>query len=118
MINRKRSSLLPLILIVAGGLLLVFALVILKAKKDSPSAVPTLETIGQAADESDPEIERVSLADAKAAFDSGSAVFLDVRAADVYAASHVAGAQSIPWSEIETRLNELDPNQWIIPYCT
>jgi rhodanese-related sulfurtransferase len=32
--------------------------------------------------------------------------------------SHIPGSLSIPLAEIETRLSELDPNQWIITYCT
>ena len=64
------------------------------------------------------ELQRVSLADAETALDSGTAVFVDVRGADVYAMSHIPGALSIPLAEIEMRLNELDPAQWIITYCT
>lgn len=65
-----------------------------------------------------PEIERVTLADSKAAFDSGEAVFLDVRSPDAYNASHIPGAINIPVSELESRAAELDPNEWIITYCT
>ncbi len=65
-----------------------------------------------------PEIPRVSLEEAKTAFDTKSAVFIDVRGSASYAVSHIAGALDIPLEDIETRLNELDPNQWIIPYCT
>jgi rhodanese-like protein len=64
------------------------------------------------------EVPRVPLEDAKAAFDSGTAVFVDVRGAGSYEESHVPGALSIPLPEIETRLGELDPQQWIITYCT
>jgi 3-mercaptopyruvate sulfurtransferase SseA len=65
-----------------------------------------------------PEIERVPLADAKAAFDAGTAVFVDVRTAASYNQSHVPGALSIPLNQIENRLDELDASQWIITYCT
>ena len=64
------------------------------------------------------EISRVSLADAKAAYDNGSAVFLDVRDADSYASSHVPGALLIPLDELQERSKELDPSAWIITYCT
>ena len=69
-------------------------------------------------EESFPEIDRVSLQDAKAAFDSGTAIFVDVRGDQAYDAAHVAGSLSLPLVEIESRLAELDPNQWIITYCT
>jgi hypothetical protein len=64
------------------------------------------------------EVPRVTLEEAKAAFDSGSAVFVDTRFANDYATAHIPGALSIPAGEIESRLDELDPNQWIITYCT
>ena len=66
------------------------------------------------------EVPRVSLADAKAAFDNGSAVFVDVRSSEAYQTSHVPGAVSVPLDEIENNpagLN-LDKEQWIITYCT
>ena len=64
------------------------------------------------------EVPRVSLADAKAAFDSGSAVFVDVRSAASYADSHIPGALSIPEPDIQSHLDKLDPSKWIITYCT
>jgi hypothetical protein len=64
------------------------------------------------------EVPRVTLEEAKAAFDSGSAVFVDTRFADDYAIAHIPGALSIPADEIESRLSEVDPDQWIITYCT
>ena len=66
------------------------------------------------------EVPRVSVQEAKAAFDSGAAVIVDVRSAEAYEASHVAGAMNIQLGEIETNptgLN-LDKDQWIITYCT
>jgi 3-mercaptopyruvate sulfurtransferase SseA len=64
------------------------------------------------------EVQRVTLEESKAAFDSEAAVFLDVRNESSYAASHIPGALSIPLEELEARIAELDPGQWIITYCT
>jgi 3-mercaptopyruvate sulfurtransferase SseA len=64
------------------------------------------------------EVQRVTLEESKAAFDNNSAVFLDVRSANAYAVSHIPGALSIPLDELEARIVELDPEQWIITYCT
>jgi Rhodanese-like domain len=64
------------------------------------------------------EIKRVSLPDAKAAFDNSSAVFVDVRDAQSYASEHLKGALSIPLADIPARIGELDKNAWIITYCT
>jgi 3-mercaptopyruvate sulfurtransferase SseA len=64
------------------------------------------------------EVQRVTLEDSKAALDNHSAVFLDVRSESAYATSHIPGAVSIPLAELEGRIGELDPEQWIITYCT
>jgi hypothetical protein len=63
-------------------------------------------------------VQRTSLIDAKAAFDGNKAIFLDVRTLESYARNHVPGAVSIPEAQINERMNELDPNQWIIAYCS
>lgn len=65
-----------------------------------------------------PEIPRLKLKGAKSAYDSGEAVFLDVRGADSYASSHIPGAVSIPLSDLETQMGKLNPDDWIITYCT
>src|SRR6266498_1417844 len=62
--------------------------------------------------QTDAEVRRVPVDQAKAAFDSGKAVIVDVRGPGPYAVSHVAGALEISLSEIQdhpTTLN-LDKN--------
>jgi len=81
-----------------------------------PTAVPTRSDLPR--DEA--AVPRVPVDQAKAALDSGTAIIVDVRSADAYAANHIKGAISIPLAEIEnnwTGLN-LDKNRWIITYCT
>jgi 3-mercaptopyruvate sulfurtransferase SseA len=65
-------------------------------------------------------VPRVEVEKAKAAFDSGEAIIVDVRSKQAYDASHVAGAINIQLGEFETNINglTLDKNQWIITYCT
>jgi 3-mercaptopyruvate sulfurtransferase SseA len=67
---------------------------------------------------SDPEIARISLSDAKDAFDNHEAIFLDVRGSESYKAGHIPGAVNIPLIEILNRHQEIDPARWIILYCT
>ena len=91
-----------------------------------PTAVPT-QTIELTSTEpplnlpqTDAEVSRVPVDQAKAAFDSGDAIILDVRGADAYARGHIAGALEVSLSAISnnpTSLN-LDKNKWIITYCT
>ncbi len=66
------------------------------------------------------DVPRISVEKAKAAFDSGQAIIVDVRSADSYATSHAAGAVSIPLENFENNIGNLslEKNQWIITYCT
>jgi hypothetical protein len=120
--------------LVVGGLLFILAAALFLTKTNlsqpaQPAPLPPAQILaasptpppplsGNPNDAINPEIGRVSLEKAKAAFDARSAVFIDVRSADAYAAARIPGALNIPLADIATRLNELDPNQWIITYCT
>jgi phage shock protein E len=66
------------------------------------------------------EVPRVTLEEAKAALESGKAMVVDVRSAGAYDVSHIAGAIHIPLDEIEANPTglELDKEQWILTYCT
>jgi rhodanese-related sulfurtransferase len=139
-----RKQKIPFPFLVAGGLLLILAAAcsftqnfanqptpvfltqaiassstpLLPTQTSASSPTPLPAVSGRLDTSTYPEIPRVSLEKAKAAFDTKSAVFVDVRGSSAYAISHIPGALDIPLEDIETRLNELDPNQWIIPYCT
>lgn len=70
---------------------------------------------------SEADVPRISVSDAKAALDSGTAVIVDVRSAEAFAASHIAGATSIPLQNFEgsgIQNLSLEKDQWIITYCT
>jgi 3-mercaptopyruvate sulfurtransferase SseA len=66
------------------------------------------------------EVPRVTVQEAKAAFDTGEAIIVDVRGSDAYETSHIAGAINIQLGEFETNPEGLniDQDQWIITYCT
>jgi hypothetical protein len=98
-----RRPVLPLIVIGLGVvLLIVTAVLALSGRPAAPAG----------------EVERVALEEARQAHASGAAVFVDVRGEAAYAEAHIAGARLIPLAELEQRLGELDPNDWIITYCT
>jgi hypothetical protein len=100
-------------LIIGGGLLLLLAAVTYAVIKKPAAVVDVTPTPGSVL-----EVQRVTLEEAKAAYDAGDAVFLDVRDSGSYAASHIPGAVFMPVSELPSRNGELNPNSWIIPYCT
>ncbi len=117
MARRSHRSLGPIVLLVGGILLIIAAILAVLVWN---FAVPPSQDIptGVVAEQSYPEILRVNLPDAKFAYDSGKAVFVDVRGDEFYAQSHIPGALSIPLGDLVNRLDELDPSNWIITYCT
>lgn len=66
------------------------------------------------------DVPRVTVEEARVALESGAAVMVDVRSPSAFDASHVAGAISVPLGMIERELASvpLNKDQWIITYCT
>jgi rhodanese-related sulfurtransferase/DNA-binding transcriptional ArsR family regulator len=62
-------------------------------------------------------IEAVSRAELLQRVNDGTAVVVDLRPREEYAAGHVAGAISIPLPELELRLAELPTEVEIVAYC-
>lgn len=110
MVNNQKN-IFPWILI-GGGILLILAGLVWVVLNQTPASMdtPTPDSVEQ--------VKRVSLEDAKAAYDAGTAVFLDVRDSATSNVSHIPGALFIPVSELANRLSELNPSSWIITYCT
>lgn len=106
----------PIFLFIGGGIALIAAAFLLISQNNITATPSSPESIAEEIPY--PEIARVSLDEAKSALENGTAILLDVRSAEAYAAQHISGAINIPTAEIETRLAELDSKAWIIPYCT
>jgi 3-mercaptopyruvate sulfurtransferase SseA len=121
MTNKKRKFLIAIAIV---------ALTILACNAELPQSNPTLSPTQPVVSaqtqtqtnlpQTEADVPRVSVEDAKAAFDSGEAVIVDVRSAEAYAEAHIAGALSIPLNNIEFNPSgvALNKNQWIITYCT
>ena len=123
-----------LLLLVVGGLLMIMAAVLFLKQNNlnrpfQPTPFPPSQTlagsptppppVSAGPDQATyPEIPRVSLEQAKTAFDAGSALFIDVRGENAYAVAHIPGALNIQLADLESRLTDLDPSRWIITYCT
>lgn len=99
--------------VVAGVAFLSAILGACAVSTPEPQAEPIATTVA-----TPEEVQRITPEEAKAAFDSGAAVFLDVRSHTIYLQSHIPGALSIPLAELKLRIAELGPAQWIITYCT
>lgn len=118
--TKKTPRLNPALFVIGVGvvMLAVALIVLLTQGNQAPNVVQATRNPTEAAMIPYPDVPRVSLSDAKTAFDQGTAVFLDVRSTSDYTTEHVAGAISIPESQMESRLSELNPEDWIITYCT
>ncbi len=57
---------------------------------------------------------RISLEEAKALYDQGRAVFVDVRAPDRYEQAHIPGALSIPLRDLARRLGEVPRDRSVV----
>jgi predicted sulfurtransferase len=94
--------------------------------QQEPTAIPTTQVIFSPIPQktnppaSEANVPRISAVDAKAAFDSGEAIIVDVRSVEAFTIEHIAGAISIPLTNFENDPANLslDKHQWIITYCT
>ncbi|HQX56056.1 MAG TPA: rhodanese-like domain-containing protein [Pyrinomonadaceae bacterium] len=66
----------------------------------------------------DDEVPRITLADAKKAFDEGNAVFVDSRAEPSFQVEHIAGAINIAYSGQAPNFDSLPKGKKIIVYCS
>lgn len=67
-------------------------------------------------DPNGPQVELIGVAEARARFDAGTALFVDVRAGSDYAVGHIPGALTITSQELEQRMQALPANGVIIAY--
>ena len=107
-------------LLIAGGVLIIAAAVLIFIpRQTTQTAAPTeVESAPVQADIPFPQVPRISIAETKAHFDANTAIIVDVRRADDYAASHIPNALSIPEDELEASLGELPQDAEILLYCT
>ena len=109
--REDRTTLWVTLATVAVAAVILVAIVLTRQPGASPTATNT-QTLPN------PEVPRISLADARARFQQPGVVFLDTRSAQEYADSHISGAVNIPLPEIPTRFNEIPRDAEVIAYCT
>lgn len=81
--------------------------------------VPRSSTASQKTDDSKKEdIKRISVEEAKKAFDSGEGLFIDSRSNASYKRKHIKGAINIPLADLESRYKEVPKDKKIIIYCS
>jgi rhodanese-related sulfurtransferase len=63
------------------------------------------------------EVERIDRDELRARLAREEVVLIDVRPAEEYASGHIPGAKSIPFDELEQRLQELPKDREVVAYC-
>jgi len=66
----------------------------------------------------DSEVPRITVEDAKKAYDDNSTVIVDARAADIFKAEHIKGAINIPIGSSSAEFDKLPKGKKIIVYCS
>ena len=86
---------------------------------EKPSATPPARNAPEAEHKDDGhDAPRISLADAKKAYDTGNVVVVDVRDVGAYKQEHIKGALNIPITQIAANEAKLPKNKKIIVYCS
>lgn len=83
------------------------------ASKPTPAATPAANK-----EIPYPSVERISLADAKADFDAGKAVFIDTHSEQSFAAEHIAGSINVPSNKLNEKADSIPKGRKIIAYCS
>ena len=65
----------------------------------------------------DSEVPRITIEDAKKAFDDGTAIFIDARSVEAYKEDHIKGAIIIEGAKPD-RFDTLPKGKKIIAYCS
>lgn len=114
-----RRSIYPILMVSFGVLLIAASLVWFLKAAQKPVVAAQNPTSGSASSNIPyPEVKRVSPADAKAASELNTAVFIDVRGDPYFSDGHIPGAISMTQDEMQSRMGELNKDQWLILYCT
>lgn len=79
-------------------------------KASSPTAAQPLPPTDNA--------PRISLEDAKKAFDDGTAIFIDTRGETTYKQEHIKGSINIPTGTLEANIDKLSKSKKLIAYCS
>ena len=83
-------------------------------------ALAALTTFGQEVKQfkNDDEVPRITIEEAKKAYDAGTAVMVDARGEDPYWTERIKGAINIPNSSPDPKFDALPKGKTIILYCT
>ena len=113
--KKKEGNTFPVVAIVFGGILILISIAFIIGNS---SFKQSTELSNEPIVSDETGVARISVEEAKLAYDKSEAIFLDVRGSDSYSRRHIEGAISIPLNELEKQIQSLNPDSWIITYCT
>jgi 3-mercaptopyruvate sulfurtransferase SseA len=89
------------------------------AVKTTPTPAPTRSSGGGHDHGEEPHAaKRITLDEAKKAFDAQTAVFVDTHSPQQYAQRRIPGAINVPANDIEPYLNKIPKGKKLIAYCS
>ena len=66
----------------------------------------------------DSEVPRITIEDAKKAFDDNAVIFVDARSPNVYNEEHIKGAINVAYGAPDSEVEKVPKGKKIIVYCT
>ena len=84
-------------------------------KVETPKQTPRADAHDHSQDNS---VARITLEEAKKAFDGGNAVFVDTRDSSSYSFNRIKGAIHLPMSDFATGWQKIPKGKKIIAYCS
>jgi len=103
------------------GIVLVAVIVVVIVSFENQRTTPSLASFPTAESQPTtsipyPDVPRVSIAETQPRLAAGQVVMVDVRSAESYQQSHIAGAISVPETEVEARIDELPRDVDLVLY--
>lgn len=112
-VKPARRSDLVFFMVVGGIVLLVIAYAAVSAIRSANGRTPQATAVPTPI-----EVRRVSVEDARAQADAGTAILVDTRSAEYYARQHAQGALSLPEDQAVEIMPTLPQDKLLILYCT
>jgi len=114
--TKNRNIILPIILVSAGLILVLLALItFFNLDRNLHPQIGDVQTLNK---DSNEDVPRINVEDAKFAIDTGTAVIIDVRGEPFYSNGHIPGSLSISEQDLPNSIKNLNPSDMIITYCT
>jgi hypothetical protein len=113
--RRRNLPVFPIVMILAGVLFVISAIL---WTTNQPSNTVNISPTAPAVQIPYPTVPRLSVDEAKQAFDDGEAIFIDTRGDPYFSQTHIPGALSITEDELPGKIGDFNASDWIITYCT